>query len=77
MTRLFTEDEVRRIVAEAVAETIAPLKARIAELETENARFMAEVAKLKKISTRATRLRGASKTRPEVRRQNQSPPVVS
>jgi transposase len=35
MARLFTEDEVREMVAEA----IAPLKARIAELEAENARL--------------------------------------
>jgi transposase len=50
MARWFTEDEVRRIVAEAVAEAVAPLKARIAELEAENTRLKAEIAKLKKNS---------------------------
>ena len=44
MVRLFTEDGVRQIVAEAVA----PLKARIAELEAENAR-------LKKNSTNSSK----------------------
>lgn len=43
MARLFTEDEVRELVAKAVAEAVAPLLARIAELE-------AEVARLKKHS---------------------------
>jgi transposase len=50
MARWFTEDEVRRIVAEAVAEAVAPLKTRIAELEAENTRLKAEIAKLKKNS---------------------------
>ncbi len=36
MGRLFTEDEVRAIVAEATA----PLLPRIAELEAENLRFV-------------------------------------
>jgi hypothetical protein len=34
MARLFAEDEVRRMITRAVAEAIAPLKTRIAELET-------------------------------------------
>ena len=55
MARWFTEDEVRRIVAEAVAEAIAPLKARIAELEAENTRLKAEIAKLKKNSTTSSK----------------------
>src|ERR1017187_9298661 len=44
MARLFTEDEVRRMIAEA----IAPLKARIADLE-------AEIARLKKNSTTSSK----------------------
>lgn len=48
MARLFTEKEVRRMVAEAVAKAIAPLKERIAELE-------AEVARLKKNSTTSSK----------------------
>jgi transposase len=48
MARLFTEEEVRQVVAEAVAKAIAPLKARIAELE-------AEVARLKKNSTTSSK----------------------
>jgi transposase len=62
MTRWFTKDEVRQIVAEAVAEAVAPLKARIAELEAENARLSAEnerlkaeIAKLKKNSTTSSK----------------------
>jgi hypothetical protein len=43
MARLFTEEEVRQMVAKAVAKAVAPLMARIAELE-------AEVARLKKNS---------------------------
>ncbi len=43
MARLFTEEEVRQMVADAVAKAVAPLMARIAELE-------AEVARLKKNS---------------------------
>jgi dihydroorotase-like cyclic amidohydrolase len=39
MARLFTEEEVRQMVAETVAKAVAPLKARIAELEAENARL--------------------------------------
>jgi hypothetical protein len=35
MARSFTEDEVQQLIAKAVA----PLKARIAELEAENARL--------------------------------------
>jgi hypothetical protein len=48
MTRWFTEKEVRRMIAEAVAEAVAPLKARIAELE-------AEVARLKKNSSTSSK----------------------
>ncbi len=46
--RLFTEEEVQRIVREAVATATAPLKARIAELE-------AEVARLKKDSSTSSK----------------------
>jgi transposase len=55
MARWFTEDEVRRMVAEAVAEAVAPLLTRIAELEAENERLKAEVAKLKKNSTTSSK----------------------
>lgn len=48
MARLFTEKEVRQMVAEAVAKAVAPLKARIAELE-------AELARLKKNSTTSSK----------------------
>jgi transposase len=48
MTRWFTQEEVRRMMAEAVANAVAPLKARIAELE-------AEVARLKKNSTTSSK----------------------
>jgi transposase len=48
MARLFTEEEVQRMVAEAVAKAVAPLRARIAELE-------AEVARLKKNSTTSSK----------------------
>jgi len=48
MARWFTEGEVRRMIAEAVAKAVAPLKARIAELE-------AEVARLKKNSTTSSK----------------------
>jgi transposase len=48
MARWFTEDEVRQIVAEAVAEAVGPLMARIAELE-------GEVARLKKNSTTSSK----------------------
>ena len=74
MAQWFTEDEVRRMIAEAVAEAIAPLLTRIAALETENRRLMtendrlkAEIAKLKKNSTTssmpATRDRRFSRSR--------------
>ena len=43
MAQLFTEDEVRKLIAAAVAEAVAPLLGRIAQLE-------AEVARLKKNS---------------------------
>jgi uncharacterized small protein (DUF1192 family) len=43
MAQLFTEGEVRTLIAAAVAEAVAPLLARIAQLE-------AEVARLKKNS---------------------------
>lgn len=55
MARWFTEDEVRRMVAEAVAEAVAPLKMRIAELEAENERLKTEIAKLKKNSTTSSK----------------------
>jgi transposase len=55
MARWFTEDEVRRMVAKAVAEAVAPLLARIAELEAENERLKAEIAKLKKNSTTSSK----------------------
>jgi transposase len=48
MARLFTEEEVQRMIEEAVAKAIAPLKARIAELE-------AEIARLKKNSTTSSK----------------------
>jgi len=51
MAGLFTEDEVRAIVAEATA----PLLARIAELEAESRRLLAEVARLKKDSTTSSK----------------------
>ena len=43
MARLFTEDDVRKLITAAVAEAVAPLQARIGQLE-------AEVARLKKNS---------------------------
>ena len=51
MARLFSEDEVRAIVAEATA----PLLARIAELEAEIQRLHAEVARLKKNSSTSSK----------------------
>ena len=51
MARWFTEEDVRRLIEEAVA----PLKARIAELEAENERLKAEIAKLKKNSTTSSK----------------------
>jgi len=39
MARSFTEDQVRQMIADAVAKAVTPLKARIAELEAENARL--------------------------------------
>ena len=48
MARSFTEEEVRQLVAEAVAKAVAPLKARIAELE-------AEIARLKKNSSNSSK----------------------
>jgi transposase len=48
MARLFTEDEVRQLIDAAVAQAIAPLLTRIAELE-------AEVARLKKNSTTSSK----------------------
>ena len=55
MGRCFTEDEVRQIVAAAVAEAVAPLKARIAKLEADNQRLKAEIAQLKKDSTTSSK----------------------
>jgi transposase len=51
MVRVFTEKDVRRLIAEAVA----PLKARIVELETENARLRAAIARLKKDSSTSSK----------------------
>ena len=51
MDKLFTEDDVRKLIAEA----IAPLLARIKELEEENARLKAEIARLKKDSTTSSK----------------------
>ena len=48
MARWFTEEEVYRMVEEAVAKAVAPLRARIAELE-------AEVARLKNNSTTSSK----------------------
>ena len=48
MAKRFTEDEVQRMIAAAVAEAIATLKTRIAELE-------AEVARLKKNSSTSSK----------------------
>ncbi len=51
MGRVFTEVDVRRMISEAVA----PLKARIEELETENARLRAVIARLKKDSSTSSK----------------------
>jgi hypothetical protein len=51
MARWFTEEDVRRLIEEAVA----PLMARIAELEAENERLKAEIAKLKRNSTTSSK----------------------
>lgn len=51
MARWFAEEDVRRLIEEAVA----PLKARIAELEAENERLKAEIARLKKNSTTSSK----------------------
>ncbi|MEN6366863.1 MAG: IS66 family transposase [Thermoguttaceae bacterium] len=51
MARCFTEEDVRRLIEEAVA----PLKARIAELEAENERLKVEIAKLRKNSTTSSK----------------------
>ena len=51
MGRLFSEDEVRAIIAEATA----PLLARIADLEAEVKRLQAEVARLKKDSSTSSK----------------------
>lgn len=48
MARWFTEEEVRRMITDAVGRAVAPLKARIAELE-------AEIAQLKKNSTTSSK----------------------
>jgi transposase len=39
MAQLFTEDEVRKLIAAAVAEAVVPLLAQIAQLEPEVARL--------------------------------------
>ena len=51
MVRLFTEKDVRAMVAEAVA----PLKARLEALEAENVRLHAEIARLKKDSSTSSK----------------------
>jgi len=51
MVRLFTKDDVRAMVAEAVA----PLKARLEALEAENVRLHAEIARLKKDSSTSSK----------------------
>jgi transposase len=48
MAHLFTEDEVRKLITAAVAEAVAPLQARIVQLE-------AEVARLKKNSANSSK----------------------
>ena len=52
---MFTKEEVERMIAEAVAEAVAPLNARIAELETEIARLRADNARLKKNSATSSK----------------------
>ncbi|NLX96244.1 MAG: hypothetical protein GXY83_08705 [Rhodopirellula sp.] len=51
MVRVFTKADVRAIVAEEVA----PLKARIVELETENGQLRAGVARWKKNSSTSSK----------------------
>jgi hypothetical protein len=51
MARVFTEKDVRRLIAEAVA----PLKARIGDLERENARLHSVIARLKKDSSTSSK----------------------
>ncbi len=51
MAKMFTEDEVREMIEAAVA----PLRARIAELEVENGRLHAEIARLKKDSSTSSK----------------------
>jgi transposase len=51
MAQWFAEEDVRRLIEEAVV----PLMARIAELEAENERLKAEIARLKKNSTTSSK----------------------
>ncbi len=51
MRRVFTDADVRRIASEAAA----PLEARIKELEAENARLLAIIARLKKDSSTSSK----------------------
>ena len=51
MSRRFNDREVKQLIAEA----IAPLLARIAKLETENAALKAEIARLKKNSSNSSK----------------------
>ena len=51
MARTFTEDEVRELIEAAVA----PLRARIVELEVENARLQVEIVRLKKDSSTSSK----------------------
>jgi transposase len=51
MSRIFAEDDVRAMIAE----TVSPLRARVEELETENARLRAAIARLRKDSSTSSK----------------------
>lgn len=57
MGRTFTEEQIRELIAAAVAEATAPLLKRIAELE-------AEIARLKKNSSTSTKLPSSDIVKP-------------